>query len=112
MLDQLVELFERAFVEEDLDSLPGGEPSFAVLAFASVDPASFFSTADFVPEDGDSIDHGVVGEMGTGMGISRLVDPGIRRDTQGAETFFSTLLVREAAALGGAARRPLAASTE
>ena len=43
VLDELVDLFERAFVEKEFDAFARGEFAFAVLAFAAFGAPAFFS---------------------------------------------------------------------
>ena len=42
MRDQLVELFEGAFVEQQLDTLAGGELAFFMLPLAALGPTACF----------------------------------------------------------------------
>jgi hypothetical protein len=42
VLDQLVHLVERAFVEQKIDALAGGELAFFVLAFAALGTSALF----------------------------------------------------------------------
>jgi len=50
VLDEFVELFEGAFVEEEFDAFAGGEFTFAVAAFAALGSASFFGGGVTAPE--------------------------------------------------------------
>ncbi len=50
MLDEFVEFFEGAFVEEQFDAFSRGEFAFAVTAFAAFGSASFFSGCVAAPE--------------------------------------------------------------
>ncbi len=50
MLHQLVQLFESAFVEQQLNSLPRGQFAFAMLPFAALRTASFFSGGVAAPK--------------------------------------------------------------
>jgi hypothetical protein len=45
MRDQLVDFFERAFIEQQVDPLAGGELAAVVLALLSVGAAAQFSAA-------------------------------------------------------------------
>ena len=41
--DELVELFKGALIEQEIDAFPGREFAFAMLAFAALRAAPFFS---------------------------------------------------------------------
>jgi hypothetical protein len=57
VLDQLVEFFESALVEKDVDALASGEPPLAMLSFATFDTAALLGAPDLVPKKSHSVSH-------------------------------------------------------
>jgi putative methionine-R-sulfoxide reductase with GAF domain len=50
VLDELVHLFEGAFVEQEVDAFPDGKFALTVLAFAALGPSAFFGRGMAAPE--------------------------------------------------------------